>query len=75
MIQCLTFALFVYKQVEQIRELIAFRLVQTNEVSRCAGLAPVLVAASSTDLSGRPLYLVDIGASAGLNLFWGSLRI
>ena len=63
------FRSFCLQQVEHIRELIAFRLVQTNEVSRCAGLAPVLVAASK-ELSGRPLYLVDIGASAGLNLFW-----
>lgn len=63
------FRSFCLQHVERIRELIAVRLVQTNEVSRCAGLAPVLVAASK-DVSGRPLYLVDIGASAGLNLFW-----
>jgi hypothetical protein len=63
------FRSFCFQQVERIRELIAVRLVQTNEVSRCAGLAPVFVAASK-DVPGRPLYLVDIGTSAGLNLFW-----
>jgi hypothetical protein len=44
-------------------------LVQTNEVSRCAGLMPVFVAASKL-VPDRSLFLVDIGASAGLNLFW-----
>ena len=54
---------------EQIRQIISVRLVQTNEVSRCAGLMPLIVTASK-DVPDRPLYLVDIGASAGLNLFW-----
>jgi hypothetical protein len=59
---CLAFA-------ERIRAIIAVRLVQTNEVRRCAGLMPVIVNAAKA-VTGRPLYLVDIGASAGLNLFW-----
>jgi hypothetical protein len=63
------FRSFCLQQVERIRELIAIRMVQTNEVSRCAGLMPV-IAAASKDFRGRPLYLADIGASAGLNLFW-----
>jgi hypothetical protein len=63
------FRSFCVQQVERIREIIAVRLVQTNEVSRCAGLMPVIAAASEV-VPGRPLYLVDIGASAGLNLFW-----
>jgi hypothetical protein len=62
------FRSFCVQQVERIRELIAVRLVQTNEVSRCAGLMPVFAAAAK-HTQGRPLYLVDIGASAGLNLF------
>ncbi len=61
------FRSFCLQQVERIRELIAVRLVQTNEVSRCAGLMPVFAVAVK-DVRGRPLYLVDIGASAGLNL-------
>jgi len=63
------FRSFCLQQSERLRELVARRLVQTNEVSRCGGLMPVFVVASKGVL-GRPLYLVDIGASAGLNLFW-----
>jgi hypothetical protein len=62
------FRSFCLQHVERIRALIDVRLVQTNEVSRCAGLMPVF-AAASIHLRGRPMYLVDIGASAGLNLF------
>ena len=45
----------------------AQRATQTNEVGRCAVLWPALaqVAAAS---GGRPLALLDFGASAGLNL-------
>lgn len=49
--------------------MIATRLVQTNEVRRCACLLPAfgLVAQQAQGLS---LALVEIGASAGLNLLW-----
>ena len=52
-----------------IEHLVTTRLVQTNEVRRCACLVPAfaLVAARAGD---RPLALVEIGASAGLNLLW-----
>ncbi len=48
-------------------ELIATRGTQTNEVRRCAYLLPMfgLAAARAT---GRPLALLEIGPSAGLNL-------
>jgi hypothetical protein len=43
--------------------------VQTNEVGRCASLLPAFgVVAARTD--GRPLALVELGTSAGLNLVW-----
>ncbi|WP_158596217.1 DUF2332 domain-containing protein [Oleomonas cavernae] len=48
------------------------RAVQTNEVQRAAVLAPALLAA--TALTGRPLALYEIGASAGLNLAWDAYR-
>ena len=54
---------------DEIRKLIATRTVQTNEVTRCATLMPAFVLVSHKS-QGRPLYLVDIGASAGLNLLW-----
>jgi hypothetical protein len=52
-----------------ILNLISTRRVQTNEVRRCAYLVLAfgLVAQRAPD---RPLALVDIGASAGLNLLW-----
>ena len=40
------------------------RSTQTNEVGRCAYLRPCIAAAAD----GRPLALVEVGASAGLNL-------
>jgi hypothetical protein len=63
------FRSFCLEHVEQIRQLISVRWVQTNEVSRCAGLMPVFLTASRK-VPDRSLFLVDIGASAGLNLFW-----
>ena len=52
-----------------IRELLSTRLVQTNEVGRCAYLMPAfsLIADENPGLS---LSLVDIGTSAGLHLLW-----
>ena len=44
------------------------RSPQTNEVSRSAILLPGLLTIAS--LSGLPIILSEIGASAGLNLFW-----
>jgi hypothetical protein len=40
--------------------------VQTNEVQRCWGLLPAFL----TVADGRPMDLVELGPSAGLNLFW-----
>lgn len=53
---------------DEIGELIATRRTQTNEVRRCAVLLPALALASQR--SGAPLALVEIGASAGLNLLF-----
>lgn len=50
----------------EILELMARRRVQTNEVARSALLGPALTWVSRA--FGRPLHLVDVGASAGLNL-------
>ncbi|HUS14969.1 MAG TPA: DUF2332 domain-containing protein [Chloroflexia bacterium] len=60
---------FCLEHWEPIQHIIATRLVQTNEVGRCAVLLPAfgLVAATA---SNQPMALVEIGASAGLNLLW-----
>jgi len=64
-----TFCSFCSEHADQLRNLIASRRVQTNEVSRCAGLMPVFVEAAK-HIEDRPFFVVDIGASAGLNLCW-----
>jgi hypothetical protein len=63
------FRAFCLEHAAQIRELLATRRVQTNEVRRCACLMPAFVHAAR-QAAGRPLTLVEIGASAGFNLLW-----
>lgn len=62
------FRSFCFQYRAAIIELIGARLVQTNEVRRCACLLPALGIAAAR--SGRPLALIEVGASAGLNLLW-----
>jgi hypothetical protein len=64
-----TFRSFCLEYDEEIRSLISARMVQTNEVRRCIAIMPALILVSR-EAKGRPLYLVEIGASAGLNLLW-----
>jgi hypothetical protein len=54
---------------DAIRQLVNTRRVQTNEVRRCSALLPAfgLIAQRS---GGKPLALVEVGASAGLHLRW-----
>ncbi|MDX6515735.1 MAG: hypothetical protein QOH73_1401 [Gaiellaceae bacterium] len=46
--------------------------VQTNEVQRCYGLLPAFLTLASE--AGRPLDLIELGPSAGLNLLWDRYR-
>jgi hypothetical protein len=57
---------FALEHRDQILELGRTRFVQTNEPRRCAPLLPYL--ALEADRLGEPVHLVEIGASAGLNL-------
>ncbi|TFE02257.1 DUF2332 domain-containing protein [Jeotgalibacillus salarius] len=59
---------FVLTHHKQIRDLLRKRRVQTNEVRRCAYLYPVFV--SLYREVKKPLSLIEIGTSAGLQLLW-----
>ena len=63
------FHAFCLEHAEALLPLLATRRVQTNEVGRCACLLPAfgLVAHQA---GAEPLSLIEIGASAGLNLLW-----
>jgi hypothetical protein len=65
------FRSLLHERADEVRSLMASRSIQTNEVGRAAALLPGLatvlgVRAAAGD--GRPLALVEIGPSAGLNL-------
>jgi hypothetical protein len=65
------FSATVQEHIEELRELVV-RPVQTNEVARSAALfGGFLQVALET---GRPLRILEIGASAGLNLRWDHYR-
>jgi hypothetical protein len=49
--------------------LVSTRLVQTNEPQRCTVLLPAFAAVQHL-AGGRPLALIEVGASAGLNLLF-----
>ena len=58
---------FVLKHRQEIIALLRSRRVQTNEVRRCAYLFPAILL-SAMHFPEKPIALVEIGTSAGLNL-------
>lgn len=64
---------FVLNHQREIIELLQTRLVQTNEVRRCACLFPAFMYALR-HFDPQPLALLEIGCSAGLNLLWDRYR-
>lgn len=68
------FADFCDARREEILALINSRLVQTNEVNRSTILVPAFGVVGELTQWG-PLALVEVGASAGLNLCWDRYRI
>lgn len=58
---------FCLEHREEIESIISTRLVQTNEVQRCALLIPALSVVQNI-IKGAPLAIVDVGTSSGLNL-------
>ncbi len=67
-----SFRAFCLDRRPAIESLLRTRRVQTNEVGRCAYLYPAF--ALVAELSRRPLVIVELGASAGLNLMWDQYR-
>ena len=63
------FRRFCHEHADAIAEVLRERRVQTNVVERCGLLLPAfgIIARRS---GGKPLALVEVGASAGLNLLW-----
>lgn len=66
------FSDFCLQNRDRIRELTESRKVQTNEIRRCAALLPGF-AYLSRKIEGS-VSMVEVGASAGLNLIWDSYR-
>jgi hypothetical protein len=56
----------VRDRFDELAEMVGTRVIQTNEVGRSAAVRPALEAVSTR--AGRPLALVELGPSAGLNL-------
>ena len=67
------FRAFLDAHWEDVSRMVLTRATQTNEAGRCATLLPSLAQIAAA--GGRPLALIEVGASAGLNLFPGPLRL
>ncbi len=63
------FRRFCDEHGEAIAGLLRERRVQTNVVERCGLLLPAFGVIARRS-GGKPLHLVEVGASAGLNLLW-----
>jgi hypothetical protein len=61
------FRTFLDDHWAEVSAIVMSRSTQTNEAGRCATLLPSLAQISA--VAGRPLALIEVGASAGLALF------
>jgi hypothetical protein len=64
-----TFRSILEAERDWLREFVAEQPVQANEVQRCYALMPGFLTAVDT-CGGRPLDVIELGASGGLNLLW-----
>lgn len=64
---------FLHARQVAVRELLSRRFVQTNEVRRCCAVGQACAFAAQS-AGGRPLAVVEIGTSAGLNLLFDRYR-
>ncbi|MCH2154520.1 MAG: DUF2332 domain-containing protein [Opitutales bacterium] len=63
------FRSFIFEYRESVATCLQNRRVQTNEVRRCVYLLPIFLSATQ-GFDNRSIALIEIGCSAGLNLFW-----
>lgn len=63
------FRSYVLEHRAEIEVLLSSRRVQTNVIQRCTALLPAFATVAGR-ADGRPLALIEVGASAGLNLLW-----
>jgi hypothetical protein len=61
------FRKFLLARWDEVSRIVLSRATQTNEAGRCATLLPSLAAIAGS--AGRPLALIEVGASAGLALY------
>jgi hypothetical protein len=67
-----TFRTFCKAYRQHIIEQLAFRIVQTNHVTRCSALLPAFTEVARRE--GKALSIIEIGASAGFNLSWDNYQ-
>lgn len=60
---------FCMQRQEVMRKILSERRVQTNVVERCGLLLPGFTVISERT-GGKPMAMIEFGASAGLNLLW-----
>jgi hypothetical protein len=63
------FRKFCLTHYQEMVRLLRTRSVQVNEIGRCAYFLPAFHVLAR-ELDGEPFILIEVGASAGLNLFW-----
>jgi hypothetical protein len=67
-----TFRSWCLERRPEIEQIVATHVIQTNEVARCAALLPCLGAVAES--VRKPLAVLEVGASAGLNLLFDRYR-
>ncbi len=60
---------FCLDHATEMAEILRTRSVQVNEIGRCSYFLPAFQLISER-LEGRPFIVIEVGCSAGLNLFW-----
>ncbi len=65
----LFFRTFVFDYEDRLRAILPTARLQTNEVTRCANLLPAFLLAYQRG-GHQALNMIELGASAGLNLLW-----